>query len=241
MIYPQWPAPGHVHAVSTTRTGGVSLPPYDSYNLASHVGDEDTAVYANRQQLARQLGLPAEPCWLEQVHGHEVIDAAMRPVTPSADASYCRQPGDVCAVMTADCLPVLFCDQRGEVVAAAHAGWRGLASGVLEATVKAMGVQADSILAWLGPAIGPAAFEVGGEVRTAFVDRQSQAAAAFSPLDNGQWLADIYQLARLRLVSAGVERLYGGGFCTFSDPKRFYSFRRQSITGRMASLIWMTA
>ncbi len=241
MIYPQWPVPGHVQAVSTTRTGGASQPPYDSFNLAAHVGDDDAAVIANRQQLARQLRLPAEPCWLEQVHGHAVIDAAMRTGTPSADASYCRQPGVVCAVMTADCLPVLFCDQRGEVVAAAHAGWRGLASGVLEATVEAMGVQADSILAWLGPAIGPAAFEVGSEVRSAFVDRQAEAAAAFSPLDNGKWLADIYQLARLRLVAAGVKHLYGGGFCTFSDHKRFYSFRRQSITGRMASLIWMAA
>ena len=239
MIHPRWPAPAHVHAVSTTRKGGVSQKPYHSFNLATHVGDEDDAVKVNRQQLAGQLNLPAEPCWLEQVHGRVVIDAAVAVGSPSADASYSRQPEVVCAVMTADCLPVLFCDCRGEVVAAAHAGWRGLETGVLEATVAAMGVQADSILAWLGPAIGPAAFEVGSEVRTAFVDRQTAAEAAFSLLDNGRWLADIYQLARLRLASVGVERLYGGGFCTFSDSNRFYSFRRESTTGRMASLIWM--
>jgi len=239
MIYPQWPAPARVHAVSTTRTGGVSQPPYNSLNLASHVGDRDDAVQANRRQLVKQLGLAVEPAWLDQVHGHEVIDAALAAGTPPADASYARQPGVVCAVMTADCLPVLFCDRHGEIVAAAHAGWRGLASGVLEATVAAMDAPADSLLAWLGPAIGPAAFEVGGEVRTTFVDRQAEAAVAFSRSDNGRWLADIYQLARLRLASAGIEHIYGGGFCTFSDSTRFYSFRRQATTGRMASLIWM--
>ncbi|MFC1774473.1 peptidoglycan editing factor PgeF [Pseudomonadota bacterium] len=239
MIYPQWPAPAHVRAVSTTRTGGVSQPPYDSLNLASHVGDQDGAVQANRQQLVKQLGLAVEPVWLEQVHGDKVVNAALAAGTPPADASYTQQPGVVCAVMTADCLPVLFCDRQGEVVAAAHAGWRGLAGGVLEATVAAMGAPVDSLLAWLGPAIGPAAFEVGDEVRTTFVDRQAEATAAFSRSDNGQWLADIYQLARFRLASAGIERIYGGGFCTFNDSHRFYSFRRQSTTGRMASLVWI--
>jgi len=239
MIYPQWPAPAHVRAVSTTRTGGVSQPPYDSLNLASHVGDQDGAVQANRQQLAKQLDLTVEPVWLEQVHGDKVVNAALAAGTPPADASYTQQPGVVCAVMTADCLPVLFCDRQGEVVAAAHAGWRGLASGVLEATVAAMGAPVDSLLAWLGPAIGPAAFEVGDEVRTTFVDRQAEATAAFSRSGNGRWLADIYQLARFRLASAGIDQIYGGGFCTFSDSHRFYSFRRQSTTGRMASLVWI--
>jgi len=239
MIYPQWPAPAHVRAVSTTRTGGVSQPPYDSLNLASHVGDQDGAVRANRQQLVKQLGLAVEPVWLEQVHGDKVVNAALAAGTPPADASYTQQPGVVCAVMTADCLPVLFCDRQGEVVAAAHAGWRGLAGGVLEATVAAMGAPVDSLLAWLGPAIGPADFEVGDEVRATFVDRQAEATAAFSRSGNGQWLADIYQLARFRLASAGIEHIYGGGFCTFSDSHRFYSFRRQSTTGRMASLVWI--
>jgi len=239
MIYPQWPAPAHIRAVSTTRTGGVSQPPYDSFNLASHVGDQDGAVQANRQQLVKQLGLAVEPVWLEQVHGDKVVNAALAAGAPPADASYSQQPGVVCAVMTADCLPVLFCDRQGEVVAAAHAGWRGLAGGVLEATVAAMGVPVDSLLAWLGPAIGPAAFEVGDEVRTTFVDRQAKATAAFSRSGNGRWLADIYQLARFRLASAGIDQIYGGGFCTFTESNRFYSFRRQPTTGRMASLVWI--
>jgi len=239
MIYPRWPAPAGVRAVSTTRAGGISEPPYDSLNLAGHVGDKNAAVRENRRQLVSALSLPAEPVWLDQVHGTGVVDAALAVDAPPADASYARQPGVVCAVMTADCLPVLFCDQRGRTVAAAHAGWRGLADGVLEATVAAMGVPADSLLAWLGPAIGPGAFEIGDEVRTIFVDRQPGASEAFSPLGKGQWLADIYQLARLRLASAGVGQIFGGGFCTFTDSERFYSFRRQSATGRMASLIWI--
>lgn len=239
MIHPRWPAPAGVHAISTTRAGGISQPPYDSLNLASHVGDQKDTVQANRRHLIKQLDLAAEPVWLEQVHGDTVIDAGAVVGTASADASFTRQSGVVCAVMTADCLPVLFCDQSGEVVAAAHAGWRGLASGVLEATLAAMTVPAGSVLAWLGPAIGPGAFEVGEEVRAAFVDRQAEAATAFHRRDNGQWLADIYQLARLRLASVGVEHVYGGGFCTFTDSERFYSFRRQSTTGRMASLIWI--
>ncbi|VAW72903.1 FIG00003370: Multicopper polyphenol oxidase [hydrothermal vent metagenome] len=239
MIYPRWPAPAAVHAVSTTRAGGVSQPPYDGLNLASHVGDRKDAVQANRAQLVKQLNLAAEPAWLEQVHGDTVVDAAITVGMPSADASYARQAGVACAVMTADCLPVLFCDPRGEVVAAAHAGWRGLAAGVLEAVVTAMAAPPESLLVWLGPAIGADVFEVGEEVRSAFVDRQAEAAAAFHRSDNDRWLADIYWLARLRLVSVGVERIYGGGFCTYSDNERFFSFRRQATTGRMASLIWI--
>ena len=239
MIRPRWPAPASVHAFSTTRAGGTSQPPYDSLNLASHVGDQEVTVQANRDQLIKQLNLAAEPAWLEQVHGDTVVDAGAVVGTPSADGSYTRQSGVVCAVMTADCLPVLLCDQQGEVVAAVHAGWRGLAAGVLEATVAAMAVPPESLLAWLGPAIGPDAFEVGEEVRTAFVDRQAEAAMAFHRRDNGQWLADIYHLARLRLASVGIERIYGGGFCTFSDSERFFSFRRQPTTGRMASLVWI--
>ena len=239
MIRPRWPAPACVRAISTTRAGGVSLPPYDALNLASHVGDQQARVQANRGQLVRQLDLAVAPTWLEQVHGNSVVDAGVVAGTATADASYTRQAGVVCAVMTADCLPVLLCDLRGQVVAAAHAGWRGLAAGVLEATVATMAVPTESLLAWMGPAIGPNAFAVGEQVRAAFVDQQAEAAMAFRPHDNGRWLADIYQLARLRLASVGVERVFGGGLCTFSDAERFFSFRRQATTGRMASLIWI--
>jgi YfiH family protein len=238
-MYPHWPAPAHVKAVSTTRSGGVSQSPYDSLNLADHVGDDRTAVGENRRRLRQREALPAEPLWLNQVHGNRVVDAASGGQQPSADASFSRQPGVVCAVMTADCLPVLFCDRAGSAVAAAHAGWRGLAAGVLEATVDALGVPPGQLLAWLGPAIGPDAFEVGAEVRESFIAEQAQAAAAFVARPNGRWLADLYQLARLRLQAAGVSALYGGGFCTYADRARFYSFRRDRTTGRMASLIWL--
>lgn len=237
MIKPQWPAPGQVRAVATTRGGGVSLAPYDSLNLAEHVGDDNAAVYENRRRLRQAL--PAEPLWLNQVHGTRVVDAADPSQPRSADASFTQRIGVVCAVMTADCLPVLFCDRKGSVVAAAHAGWRGLAAGILEATVDAMSVEPGQLLAWLGPAIGPQVFEVGGEVRDIFLAANGQAAAAFVARPNGQWLADLCQLARLRLQAVGISAVYGGGLCTYSDPERFYSFRRDRITGRMASLIWL--
>ncbi len=239
MITPDWPAPPAVRAVSTTRAGGVSLAPYASFNLAEHVGDDPAAVARNRRRLRTRLALPAEPRWLQQVHGCQVAEAAAAtPLTP-ADACIGRRPGEVCAVLTADCLPVLLCDREASVVAAAHAGWRGLAAGVLEASVAALGVAPPRLLAWLGPAIGAEVFEVGDEVRAAFVQHQPQAAAAFRAQPDGRWIADIYRLARLRLQAAGVEAVYGGGLCTYSDPARFYSYRRESTTGRMATLIWL--
>lgn len=238
MIRPDWPAPANVRAVSTTRRGGVSRPPYDSLNLADHVGDSASVVQANRRRLRQKLQLPAEPLWLNQVHGAGVVDAALGGERLSADASFSHRAGAVCAVMTADCLPVLMCARDGSAVAAAHAGWRGLAAGVLEATVKALGGDPRQVLAWLGPAIGPTAFEVGAEVREAFVTAHNHAAAAFVAQPNGRWLADLYHLARIRLQAAGVTAIYGGGFCTYTDRERFYSFRRDRETGRMASLIW---
>lgn len=237
LLFPEWPAPAHVRAVQTTRRGGISPDPWDSFNLGDHVGDDPGRVAANRAEL--RGALPAEPRWLQQVHGVHTVDAAQAADRPTADASFARQVGTVCAVMTADCLPVLFCDRAGTVVAAAHAGWRGLQAGVLEATIAAMAVPAGEILAWLGPAIGPAAFEVGDEVRAAFVANDPDAAEAFKPHAPGKWLADIYRLARQRLLAAGVASISGGNWCTVSDPERFFSYRRDGVTGRMASLIWL--
>lgn len=239
MIFPDWPAPGNVRSASTTRAGGVSAAPYDSFNLAEHVGDSPAAVAANRDRLQRRLDLPSGPLWLEQVHGRKVVDAATAGVRPAADASFSRRPGCVCAVMTADCLPVLLCDRAGTAVAAAHAGWRGLAGGVLEASVAAMAADPGQLLAWLGPAIGAQAFEVGDDVRTAFTEAHARSAEAFVRRPNGRWLADIYALARIRLQAAGVGAVYGGGRCTYSEPGDFFSYRREQVTGRMASLIWL--
>lgn len=244
LIVPDWPAPSGVHAVSTTRAGGVSLPPYDGLNLGSHVNDQPAAVAENRHRLRQFAGLPGEPVWLAQVHGIAVADAANAPPGTTADACFSTTPGVVCAIQTADCLPVLFCDTSGQVVAAAHAGWRGLAAGVLEQTVAAMGRQGaapDTILAWLGPAIGPNAFEVGDDVRATFVEHDPAADAAFVARGNDKWLADIFRLARQRLVACGVSRIYGGGVCTVSDPARFFSHRRDRISGRQASLIWLNS
>jgi YfiH family protein len=240
MIAPDWPAATRVKALTTTRHGGVSQGPYASLNLADHVGDAADDVRQNRLAIRRQLNLPKPPVWLHQVHGDKVVDAAHCGQCPSADASFAAQARVVCAVLTADCLPVLFCDRAGTRVAAAHAGWRGLAAGVLESTVRALDIEPERLLAWMGPAIGPAAFEVGGEVRRSFVDRQAEAARAFLPRANGRWLADLYALARIRLLAVGVSAVYGGGLCTFSDRERFYSYRRDGVTGRMASLIWLT-
>ncbi|MGL5949381.1 MAG: peptidoglycan editing factor PgeF [Aeromonas sp.] len=244
LITPTWPAPAHVRAYATTRLGGVSQGVFAGLNLGEHVGDDPAYVAANRAALARELGLTAPLHWLNQVHGVAVhrVSAAL-PVWPAnADAAISRLVGAPAVVMTADCLPVLFCDTEGRVVSAAHAGWRGLCDGVLEATVVAMGVAPKQVLAWLGPAIGPQAFEVGAEVRAAFIAQQAAAAQAFVPsLNVGKWLADIYQLARLRLQAAGVEAIYGGDYCTHSDSAQFYSYRRDGQTGRLASLIWLSA
>jgi hypothetical protein len=239
-IEPNWPAPPGIRAYSTTRLGGQSLGPYAGFNLALHVGDDPQIVGTNRRLLRTGLGLPAEPFWLNQVHGTEVVEAlpitANPAIAPTADASFSRNSGAVCVVMTADCLPVLFCDRAGTTVAAAHAGWRGLADGVLEATVQALGE--GDWMAWLGPAIGPLSFEVGPPVRQAFMERLGDCAEAFQQIDDSHWLADLYGLARLILARAGVSAVYGGDYCTHADPERFFSYRRNGQTGRMASLIW---
>lgn len=235
-LIPDWPAPARVKACVTTRAGGVSLAPFDSLNLGDHVGDDPTAVAENRRRLTDQFAIT--PAWLQQVHGIAVVEADPTQVA-TADASWTDTPGIACASMTADCLPVLFCNRAGTRVAAAHAGWRGLANGVLEATLDSLAVPADEILAWLGPAIGPQAFEVGPEVREAFIAQLALASQAFAASPNaGKFLADIYQLARLRLAARGVTAVYGGGLCTVTDP-RFFSYRRNPRTGRFASLIWI--
>lgn len=238
-LLPAWPAPPGVRACMTTRAGGVSEGIYASLNLAGHVGDRPGHVAENRRRLRARLGLPAEPAWLRQVHGYRVVDAAAAGLDEEADASMAREPGRVCAVLTADCLPVLFCDRAGSRVAAAHAGWRGLAAGVLEETLAALAVAPADVLVWLGAAIGPGHFEVGDEVRLAFTARHPRAAAAFRPGRPGKWFADLYALARLRLAAAGVTQVYGGGLCTHADAARFYSYRRDGETGRMAALIWI--
>jgi hypothetical protein len=233
-----WPAPARVRTLITTRAGGVSAAPYDSLNLGGHVGDDPEHVAANRARLAERL--PAPPLWLNQIHGTVVADADRdHTTTPDADGVVARRAGRVCAIMTADCLPLLLCDRAGEVVAAAHAGWRGLCDGVIEATVAAMARPGADILAWLGPAIGPDAFEVGAEVRAAFVAHDAAAASAFSDIGEGKYLADIYALARQRLATCGVDAVWGGDFCTVIERKRFFSYRRDGRTGRMASLVWL--
>lgn len=239
-ILPDWPAPPNVRALVTTRSGGVSTGPYASLNLGDHVGDAPAAVVENRRRL-RAL-LPADPVWLQQVHGVRCIEAAQATPLLEADAAFTHMPGVVCAVLTADCLPILLCDTDGTVVATAHAGWRGLASGVIESTVAALGVPSDRLMAWLGPAIGPDNFEVGGEVRDTFIAHDPQAAQAFVARPNGtqgKWFCDIYLLARQRLEALGVCRLAGADFCTVRDAARFFSYRRDGVTGRMASLIWL--
>ena len=236
LITPDWPVPAHVKSFMTTRTGGISVGPFASFNLAEHVQDDPLAVAENRRRL-REI-LPAEPVWLNQVHGTNVIQGDTASGVQDADASFTRMRNTVCVVMTADCLPVLFCARDGSVVAAAHAGWRGLAAGVLEATLKAMQVPPDEVLVWLGAAIGADAFEVGEEVRDTFIASHSSASTAFK-LHQQKWLADIYALARTRLNACGVRSIYGGGLCTYSDATRFYSYRRDGVTGRMATLIWL--
>jgi YfiH family protein len=242
-IEPEWPAPRGVRALITTRAGGVSRGAYAGFNLGLRSGDAIEAVVRNRATLRQWL--PAEPLWLRQVHGTSVVEADGANEMPEADAAFSRRPGTVCAVLTADCLPVLLCDERGTVIAAAHAGWRGLCAGVIEQTLRAMDRPPAALLAYLGPAIGPAAYEVGAEVRAAFIAAaqggDAETAAAFAPGNSGKYYADLYALARLRLARSGVRRIYGGGYCTLTERERFYSYRRDGATGRMASLIWMEA
>ncbi|MGQ9660319.1 MAG: peptidoglycan editing factor PgeF [Thermochromatium sp.] len=244
LIVPDWPAPASVRACTTTRLGGVSRGPFASLNLGDQVGDDPRHVAHNRDILCSHLGLPAAPLWLRQVHGCEVAraDCPVAPV-PAADAAIATTPGVVCAVTTADCLPLLLCDDQGTCVSAVHAGWRGLVGGVLERAVAAMAVAPERLLVWMGPAIGPEAFEVSPEVRAAFVAEHPESDVAFRPspsaTQEARWLADLFELARLRLARLGIERVYGGGDCTFSQPRRFFSYRRDGTTGRLASLIWL--
>ena len=268
-LEPDWPAPANVRAAVSLRAGGVSEGPYASLNLAAHVGDDPAVVAENRRRLRAALALPAEPLWLDQVHGNVVAEADQArnavpagPVAiapPTADAAVAHSPGQVCVVLTADCLPVLICDRHGTHVAAAHAGWRGLAGGVLDATVAALvstervseraterttgrttgRTRPAELIAWLGPAIEPEAFEVGDEVREAFLARDRAHETAFSRNARGRWQADLYRLARRELLRLGVGEVHGGGFRCHADRERFYSYRRDGRTGRMASLIWL--
>ncbi|MTC72591.1 purine nucleoside phosphorylase YfiH [Providencia sp. wls1914] len=239
LIFPDWPQPKNISTCSTTRAGGVSLPPFDSLNLGDHVEDLPEAVSENRHRLEKLAQLPQQPVWLEQVHGTHVLHLTGSEIkNRQADAVYTNQVGQVCAIMTADCLPVLFFSRDGKEVAAAHAGWRGLCNGVLENTLAAFNAQPSDIMAWMGPAIGPERFEVGVEVKQAFTHQSADLADAFTPY-NDKFLANIYLLARKKLQAAGVSAIYGGEFCTVSDENRFFSYRREGRTGRMASLIWI--
>lgn len=245
LLHADWPAPPGIRAFTTLRRGaGVSLPPFDTFNLGSRCGDDAEAVVRNRDSLATRFGLPSPPHWLRQVHGTGVVrlqsDALVHgdPVEPEADAAVTDASRVVLAILTADCLPVVFAADDGSEVAAAHAGWRGLAAGVLEATVAAMRTPASRVVAWLGPAAGPQAYEVGAEVRDAFVASDDAAAAAFVATRAGHWRVDLYALARMRLAQAGVQRVHGGDLCTISDSARFFSHRRDARTGRMATLVW---
>ncbi len=234
-IEPDWPAPLGIRAASSLRGGGTSAGPYVSLNLGAHVGDDPDRVAENRRRLAAALSLPSEPIWLNQVHGTRAIRADLAE-DRTADAAYTREPGVVCAVLTADCLPVLLCSRDGMAVAAVHAGWKGLASGVIEAAAAAL--EARDLLAWLGPAIGPEAFEVGAEVREAFVRKGSEFAKGFRKAGAGKFLADIYGLARIALERFGIFEIHGGGWCTYGQTDDFFSYRRDRVTGRMATLIW---
>jgi polyphenol oxidase len=237
-LKPDWPAPPGVQALSTFRGGGASEGVYASLNLGDHVGDDSQAVAANRRQLAMTAGLPAEPSWLAQVHGIGVADLDVAGSHFTADAVIARRPGRVAAILTADCLPLVFASESGAAVAAAHAGWRGLAGGVIEATVEALAVPAERLLVWLGPAIGPQHFEVGEEVRQAFLGGHPQAADAFRMNPRGRFMADLALLARQRLATLGIGRVYGGDECTYTRADQYFSHRRDGVTGRQATLIW---
>ncbi|MFZ9529663.1 MAG: peptidoglycan editing factor PgeF [Burkholderiales bacterium] len=235
-IVPEWPAPAHVHALVTTRAGGVSTGRYASLNLGLRSEDNPTAVAENRARL-QQL-LPQAPRWLAQVHGSTVVDADQLTDVPQADASVAQLPGTVCAIMIADCLPILLTDTAGTCVGAAHAGWRGLAGGVIANTIARMPAVPANLMAWIGPGIGPLAFEVGDDVLDAFCAIAPERRAAFRAHKPGKWLCDLPALARDALHRAGITRIYGGDLCTYADARRFYSYRRDGITGRMTALIW---
>lgn len=235
-IVPDWPAPRNVKALITTRAGGVSREPYASMNVGLRTQDDPQAVAANRRRL--RACLPQEPKWLRQVHGSDVVEVDALTYAPEADAAVARRPNTVCAVLVADCIPVLLADRAGTVVAIAHAGWRGLVRGVIENAVGRLALPPRELIAYLGPGIGPRAFEVGAEVREAFLARDAQADAAFAPHAPGKWLADLFLLARQALARAGIVDVHGGTQCTHSDARRFFSYRRDRVTGRMAAVIW---
>ncbi len=240
---PDWPAPPNVKALQTTRLGGISQAPYDTLNLGDHVQDNPIHVAHNRQLLSDFV--PSEPVWLNQVHGTRVIDAALSSCIESADAAFTQKKEVVCVTMTADCLPVLVCDTQGTIVAAIHAGWRSLCDGVIEQTIQTMLAQRPELaptqlMAWLGPAIGPQAFEVGEEVRAQFIAKDSHAESAFVA-SSEKWLGNLSMIARQRLRLLGIEAVFGGNECTYSNSEKYFSFRRDGVTGRMATLIWLSA
>jgi polyphenol oxidase len=235
-LQPDWPTPANIHAATTLRTGGVSQGEFASLNPATHVGDNLKSVSQNRHIIKTMLNLPSEPVWLNQIHSNRAVKAIATDTPQQADASYTDQPSVVCAVMTADCLPLLACSTDGSEIAAIHAGWRGLLDSVIDNTIAAM--QNKDLLVWLGPAIGPERFEVGDEVYAAYIAKSAEYAAAFKQQKQGKWLADIYQLARINLAFLGITKVFGGSFCTVTDEQRFYSYRRDQVTGRMVTLIW---
>lgn len=239
VIYPDWPLQEKVCALTTTRLGGVSQSPYNEFNLALHVGDKDEHVLANRSLLCEQLALNREPCWLQQTHSNRVVDASfVKADNEQADASYTTSFDTICAVLTADCLPILLSDEQGYCVGVVHVGWRGLLAGVIQQTVAAMAASAKPKFAWLGPAIGPQKFEVGGDVHQPFAEQNANLEDAFTPKSAGKWNLDIYRAAKIVLAAADIINVYGGNYCTFTDRERFFSYRRSSRTGRMATLIW---
>lgn len=242
-LVPDWPAPANIHAATTLRTGGVSKEPYLSLNPATHVNDLKECVLQNRKIISDMLSLPAEPAWLDQIHSNHIVKAEKTATPPKADASYSSESGVVCTVMTADCLPLLICSKDGMKIAAIHAGWRGLLSGVISNSISELTcapplAKPADLLVWLGPAIGPKCFEIGIEVREAFVEKSKLYKNAFKEQNNGKYLADIYQLARIELSTLGISNIYGGSYCTMTEEDRFFSYRRDNQTGRMATLIW---
>ncbi|MCP4470248.1 MAG: peptidoglycan editing factor PgeF [Gammaproteobacteria bacterium] len=238
-IQPNWQAPSTIHACCTTRRGGVSLAPFDAFNLGLHVGDRDADVMENRRLLRGALALPSEPCWINQTHGVHAVTLE-QDSNRDADAAITREPGKIAVVMTADCLPILVCNRAGSEVAAIHAGWRGLQAGVIEATIAALHSPARHLLAWIGPGISQSCFEVGDEVRGAFIDRVANAQSCFSANRPGHWLCDLAGLAESVLRTAGFDQVARAPYCSYGDADLFYSYRREAVTGRMASLIWIS-
>lgn len=238
LIIPHWPAPANIKALTTTRRGGCSQAPFDSFNLGLHVGDNTIDVLANRCRLQKMAQLPDRPKWLQQVHGDQVVDAAVLGEPVAADASFSTKASTVCVVMTADCLPIILCNKQGSFVAAIHAGWRSLANGIIENTVTKYCDNSNDLLAWLGPCIGPKHFEVGTEVREQFINNDEKASVAFKAQQD-KWLADLQLLAQQRLQDLGIQAIYHHQACTFSDPSEYFSYRREGNTGRMATMIWI--